>query len=79
MSIGQFWTASDGIIAVYLVECLSCRVYLVVKMKVLIHRVVPDCFYDVGRIKDVQYLLPTVDEPIVVRRNTHHANKRLKV
>ncbi len=81
MSIGQFWTASDGIIAVYLVECnqIVPTCHLVVKMKVVINKVVPDCFYDVGRIKDVQYLLAIVDEPRVVRCNTHLANKLLKV
>jgi hypothetical protein len=35
--------------------------YLVVKMEVVIHKVVPDCFYDVGCIKDVSYLLAIVD------------------
>ncbi len=48
--------------------------HLVVKMKVVIHEVVPDCFYDVGPIKDVQYLLAIVDEPRVVRCNTHLEN-----
>ena len=81
MSMGQFWTTSDGVIAVYLVECnkIVPTGHLVVEMEVVIHEVVPDGFYDVGRIKDVQYLLAIVDEPRVVRCNTHLANKLLKV